>query len=138
MSSRPHFSPYIVYPNANAQPANTNSMAANFITEPTIIQKLSQISYSVVWTGTAPVGTISVQGSNDFSISPSGAVINPGTWNNLILSYGGSNTTAIPISGNSGNGIIDLASTGLYAIRLTYTATSGTGTATVIVNAKVA
>lgn len=139
MSSRPQLDPYTVYPNPLASPANTSSMASSFITQPTIVQKLSQISYSCVWTGTSPVGSISVQGSNDYSIKPGGAnaVENPGTWNNLVLSSGGATTTNIPVSGNSDHGLIDIASTGLYAIRLVYTAISGTGNMTVVINAKV-
>lgn len=139
MSSRPQLDPYIVYPNADANPPNTSSMAASFTSQPTIIQKLSQISYAVSWTGTTPIGTISIQGSNDYSIKPGGAnaIQNPGTWNSLILSFAGSNTTTIPISGNSGNGLIDIASTGMYAVRLIYTAASGTGNMTVTINAKV-
>lgn len=139
MSSRPQFSPYIVFPNANASPANTNSLAASFTSEPTIVQKLSQISYECTWTGSA-TGSLSVQGSNDFSITPGGMnfVQNPGTWTSLILSYNGGDTTSIPISGPTGNGIIDIASTGLYAVRLIYTAGTGTGSMTVTINAKVA
>src|ERR1700677_894538 len=139
MSSRPQFSPYVVYPNANASPASTSSMATSFTTEPTIVQKLSQISYECVWTGSA-IGFLSVQGSNDFSITPGGMnyVQNPGTWTSLILSYNGGDTTSIPITGSGGNGIIDIASTGLYAVRLIYTAASGTGSMSVVINAKVA
>ncbi len=139
MSSRPQLDPYTVYPNADASPANTSSMAASFTSQPTIVQKLSQISYSCSWTGTSPVGSISVQGSDDYSIKPGGAnaVQNPGTWNNLVLSYNSGTTTSIPISGNSGNGLIDIAATGIYALRLVYTATSGTGNMNVIVTAKV-
>lgn len=139
MSSRPQLDPYTVYPNADASPANTSSMASSFTTQATIVQKLSQISYSCSWLGTSPVGSISVQGSNDYSIKPGGAnaVQNPGIWNNLVLSFNGGTTTSIPISGNSDHGLIDIASTGLYAIRLIYTAVSGTGNMTVIINAKV-
>jgi hypothetical protein len=140
LSNRPQLDPYTVYPNPDASPANSSSMAASFTSQPTIIQKLSQISYACSWTGASPVGTISIQGSNDYSIKPGGAgyVQNPGTWNKLMLSYNGSALTDIPISGNSGNGMIDIAATGLYAIRLIYTATSGTGNMTVIITAKVA
>jgi len=115
-------------------------MASSFTSQPTVVQKLSQISYSCVWSGTAPVGTISIQGSNDYNIKPGGAtaVQNPGTWNNLVLSFAGGTTTSIPVSGNTGNGIIDIAATGLYAVRLVYTAVSGTGNMTVVINAKVA
>jgi hypothetical protein len=138
MSSRPQLDPHQVIPSPNATPANSGSMASNIASEPTIVKKLSQISYSVSWTGTSPVGTISVQGSDDYSQNNDGSVRNPGTWNNLPLSYSSSIVTAIPITGNTGNGMIDIASTGIYALRLFYTAGSGTGNLVAIVNGKVA
>lgn len=82
------------------------------------------------WTGTSPVGTISIQGSNDFSLNNALNPYNSGTWNTLTLNYGGSAVTTIPISGNSGNGIVDVTATGIYAVRLVYTAGSGSGTLT--------
>jgi hypothetical protein len=140
LSSRPQLDPYTVYPNPDASPANSSSMASSFTSQPTIVQKLSQISYSCSWAGASPVGTISIEGSNDYSIKPGGAgyIQNPGTWNKLVLSYNGSTITDIPLSGNSGSGMVDIAATGLYAVRLIYTAASGTGNMTVVINAKVA
>lgn len=112
-------------------------MATSFTSEPTIISSTSQISYAVVWSGT-PIGTLQVQASNDYSTNNDGSVRNTGTWNTLILSFAGATVTSIPITGTTGNGVIDLASTGLYAIRLSYTASAGTGTLTATINAKVA
>jgi len=137
MSSRPQFSPQIVIPSSQAQPASTGSMAANIISAPTIIQKLSMVSYSLSWSGSSPVGTASVQLSNDYSQNSDGSVNNPGTWNTMTLQVGGSSVTSIPISGNSGNGFIDITDCAAYAIRLIYSATSGTGTLQAIVNGKV-
>jgi hypothetical protein len=137
MASRPNFSPYIVIPNANAQPANTGSMASSIISAPTVISNLSLVSYGFSWTGTAPIGTVSVQVSNDFSLNPDGSVLNPGTWNSVTLLYQGALVTSIPITGNTGNGLIDVTPTAAFASRAVYTAGSGTGTLQVIINGKV-
>jgi hypothetical protein len=143
MAWRPQIDPYIVLPNEQGSPANNNSMAGNLISAPSIVGKLSMISYACVWTGSSPVGTISIEASDDFEYGPEGAnsILNPGTWNVMPVSYYNgfttSTVTTIPISGNTGNGMIDIAPTGIYAIRLIYTATSGTGNLTVTVSAKV-
>ena len=85
MSTRPQFSPYIVIPNALASPANTGDMSSSITSAPTIVQKLSMISYQASWAGTTPVGTISVQLSNDFSLNADGTVHNAGTWTTMTL-----------------------------------------------------
>jgi hypothetical protein len=145
MSTRPNFAPYVVLPNAYGSPANSSSMAVNLISQPTIVSRLSMINYACVWSGSSPVGTISVQASDDYELGPEGLnnpPINPGTWNTLPVSYYNGTTTstvtAIPVSGSTGNGMIDVATSGFYAIRLIYTAGSGTGSLTVTINAKVA
>jgi hypothetical protein len=130
MSTRPHIAPMVVL--------NAGSMAGNLTTLPTIIQKLSMISYAFVWSGTAPVGTVSVQVSNDYSVYPTGQVNNPGTWNTIVLNVGGTPSSTIPVTGATGNGFIDIDQMAAYAIRAIYTATSGTGSLTVILNSKVA
>lgn len=132
---RPNFPPYQIIPNTLY--GVSGSMASNITSPPTIIGQLTLISYSVLWTGSSPVGTVSVQVSDDYSVNNDGSVRNPGTWNFLPLSFSGSSTTTIPISGNTGNGMVDIAITGHYAIRLIYTATSGTGQMTAIINGKV-
>ena len=89
------------------------------------------MSYSYSWTGSSPSGTIAVQVSNDYSQNGDGTVNNPGTWNTLPLS------TIPTISGNSGNGLVDIDITGAYAIRTTYTPISGAGTLTAVFKGKV-
>lgn len=111
-------------------------MAANITSSATILQSLSKVSYQLKWTGSTPIGTIEVQGSLDYSLDSFGHVSNAGTWTTLTVTYNGTSTNTIDITGNSGNGIIDLT-TGIYALRLFYTATSGTGSLTAIVNGKV-
>jgi DUF971 family protein len=53
------------------------------------------------------------------------------------MSYGGSTVTSVPVTGNTGQGFIDILGTGAYAVRLFYDATSGTGSLTIVVNGKV-
>lgn len=124
MSSRPQFNPYKVIDNG--------SLSGNITSKVTIIQKLSLVSYEIVWTGTSPVGVISVQVSNDYEQNADGSTRVPGTWADLPLSV----TPAI--LGNSDSGFIDIEGLAGYALRLVYTRSSGSGTINATVNAKVA
>jgi len=130
MSTRSRIAPYTLP--ALDLASSSNSAA-------TLLQSNTAFSYAILWTGTSPVGTLSLQTSNDYSVDATGKVLNSGTWNTAPLNVNGAYATSISISGNSGNGMIDgLCTTGVNAIRLSYTAGSGTGTMTVIVTAKVA
>jgi hypothetical protein len=114
-------------------------MSADITSLPTIIQQLSMVSYAVSWAGAVPIGTISVEASNDYSLYPDSTVNNPGIWNPIPFVLNGTSVvTAIPVAGNSGNGFIDIDQHGAYALRLIYTATSGTGQLQVVINGKVA
>lgn len=137
MSTRSNLRPQIVIPSAQGSPANGSSMAANITSAPTVLQSLSKVSYSLSWSGTAPVGTASVQVSNDYAIGPNGLVINPGTWTTLELDVAGTPSMTVPITGATGTAFIDILETVAYAIRLQYTAASGTGTLQAIINGKV-
>lgn len=128
MSTRPIISPILVVTNGN--------MASNITSAPTILLNLSMLTYQVVWSGSTPVGTIALQGSDTYSLNPIGGTGNAGTWTTLTVTYNGANVTSIPVSGNTGSGIIEVT-TGIYAVRLVYTAGSGTGTMNVTANAKV-
>lgn len=87
------------------------------------------VSYSATWSGSSPVGTLAVEISNDYSQNEAGGVANAGNWTVL---------TSSAVSGNSGTIFFDVAQTAGYAIRLHYTRTSGSGSMTATVNAKVA
>ena len=137
MSTRTALRPQIVIPSAQGVPANSSSMAANITAAPTILNSLTLYSYSVSWTGVAPVGVLSVEASNDCVILAAGGV-SGGTWNPIPLGLLGATVFSIPISGNSGNGMIDIERHGVFAVRLVYTATSGTGTLSATINGKVA
>lgn len=121
MSSRPQIK-YPVVVNGD--------MSATITSQITIVQKLSEISYSCTWVGTAPVGTVTVEVSNDYEQNADGSVKTPGSWNPLPGVEG-------DVSGSSGNGFVDIYATGAYAMRLIYTPDSGTGLMQVIINAKV-
>lgn len=112
-------------------------MSGNITSQPTILQSLTSGSYALSWTGTSPVGTLSLQVSDDYSLEANGQVLNLGTWNTAPLSVGGTTVTTIPVTGNIGNGYIDILGTGAYAARLVYTAGSGTGTLNATVVGKV-
>jgi hypothetical protein len=122
MASRPILAPFPVITNA--------SMTTNVTSAVTVIQNISRVGYDISWTGT-PTGIFSVQVSNTYSQNSDGTVNNPGTWTTLTLS------APTAATGAPGNGFIDIDDISAYAIRLVYTATSGTGTLNVTINGKV-
>lgn len=129
MSDRPRIAPNLQAPLINGQ-----SMASNITSPATIIQGLPGISYDIAWTGT-PTGTFSVQVSNTYSQGANGAVITAGNWTTLPI---GAFVGTLPApSGSPGNGFIDVVGTEAYAIQLVYTASSGSGSLTVLPCAKV-
>ncbi len=124
MSSRPQLSPYKVITDGD--------MSGNLTSKVTIIDKLSLMSYAISWVGTTPVGTITVEVSNDYLQNADGSVKNAGTWNTLPLS------ATTDISGNTDNGFIDIELNAGYAMRLVYTRASGTGSMQATLASKVA
>lgn len=132
MSSRPFIKQYSVITDGD--------MSGNITSSATVIPTHTIGSYSYSWVGSSPVGTLSVEISNDYvaNESPDGKAANAGTWNTMYVSVnGGSPAASVPLSGNTGNGIIEW-STGAAAIRTKFTFTSGTGTLQAVVNCKVA
>jgi hypothetical protein len=124
MSSRPLIKPFQVITNG--------SMSSSIISDVTIIDNISVISYDISWSGTSPVGTMSVQVSNTYRENAnSTAVAVAGDWTSLPLS------STPSIASNSGNGAIDIDVTGFNAIRLVYNFISGTGTMNAWLSAKV-
>lgn len=123
MASRPILAPFSVVTNGD--------MSASITSDVTIIQNVSMISYDISWSGTSPVGDISIQVSNTYSKNADGSVKNAGNWTTLTLS------APTAISGNTGVGFIDITELSSYAIRLVYVRTSGTGTLNVMASGKV-
>ncbi len=106
------------------------SMTGSLTSAVTIMDQLVMLSYAIIWSGTNPVGSISVEVSNDYSVNANGAVRNAGTWKALPLS------TTSNVSGNSDSGFIDIDANAGYALRLVYTRVSGVGTMQVIAMGK--
>lgn len=129
MSSRPNAKKSVI--------TNGDMSAASITSAVTIIQDLCLISYGLSWSGSSPVGTAAVQVSNDYALNSDGSVNNAGTWTTLPFNISGVAVTALPVSGSTGTGFIDIDLTGAYAMRLVYTKGSGTGTLQAILNAKV-
>ncbi len=123
MASRPILPPQPVIVNGNM--AN-----ATIISAVTVIQNTSMISYDISWSGSSPVGAMTVQVSDSYSQNADGSVRNAGSWTTVPLSSPAS------VSGNTGNGFVEVV-TGAYAVRLVYTKASGTGTMQAIVSGKV-
>lgn len=131
MSLRPRIPPEQVITNGDMSTASITSAV-------TIIQSITLGTYSYSWSGTSPLGNLAIQISDDYSVYPNGAVNNAGTWNTVYVTLNGSSVVnAIPVSGNTGNGIVEWSS-GAYAIRTVYTKTSGTGTLQAFFAGKVA
>lgn len=129
MSTRTRIGPYPVI--------IAGDMSGNLTSKVTILQSISEFSYALNWSGTSPVGTVSVQFSNDYVLAPDGqTVLNAGTWTAAAISVNGSSATTAPVSGNTGTGFID-ASSSAYAVRLIYTAGSGTGSLNTVILGKV-
>lgn len=128
-------------PGALKQVITNGDMSAASVTSlVTLIPHISMLSYGYSWAGTTPIGVVSVEVSNDYKVGPNGAALNASTatWNTLTFLYNGALVTSIPVTGNTGNGQVDIFQTGAYAIRTKYTKTSGTGTIQATVNCKVA
>ena len=109
-------------------------MDSDFTSPPTIIQRLPGISYQILWTGN-PVGSFDVEVSNTYKQGPDGVALVDGTWETLP-SAALIGTLPAPM-GTDGSGIIDVVGTEVYAIRVKYTYTSGTGSAVITPCAKV-
>ena len=113
MASRPLFAP--------KQVITDGDMSGDIVSLVTIGSNISLGSYIASWSGATPVGTLTIEISNDYSENSDGSVRNPGTWAPFP-------DAVQDVTGNSGTGVFDFRDNGFYAMRLTYTATSGTGT----------
>lgn len=84
-------------------------ISSNVISPETQVKNLDQITYEVVWSGTSPVGEVTVETQVK------------DVWQAIAL-------PTISVSGNSGNHLITINSAShFHKLRLVYTATSGTG-----------
>jgi len=112
--------------------STSQSMASNFISEPTVIKYLDNCSYQILITTIDSTGSFAVQASNDYEPNEPGvAEPNPGNWAALPLS-------GAPTAGGADDSIvIDLNQLPYTALRVAYTVvTPGTGTCDIIFNSK--
>lgn len=122
MSSRPYLKPFQVITNG--------SMATSLTSLPTSIGQISQIGYTLSWTGT-PTGSFDVQVCNNAQFNSVGAYISgSGSWVSLPL------TPTISAAGSSDSAYADVIPTSAAFMRVVYTRVSGTGTLNVIVAGK--
>lgn len=120
MSQRSELRPYQAVTNGN--------MASEIVSAPSIIQKISLVSYSFSWSGSSPVGTLKIQISNDYSIDATGNVSNTGNWSDVSFTSGTGIVASVAVGGATGAVNINSPLLGVYAVRAVYTRTSGTGT----------
>lgn len=138
MSTRTNLSPQAVIGSIDGNDSGiSGDMSTNITSRPTILGSLSMGAYGIKWTGASPVGSISMQMSVDYKLNPNGTVENPGSWTTVPMTSGGTAMSVLPVTGNTGTGLIDVLGTGVRSVRLIYTAGSGTGTLTAQINAKV-
>ncbi len=117
---------------------SAGNMALTSVTsEATVFQGLSNLSYEVSWTGSTPVGTLALQVSNTYAPLADGTPGSGGVWTTVPLDVNGAYATSMPVSGNTGNGFIDVTLHAGYAARLVYTKGSGTGTLIATIAGKV-
>lgn len=100
---------------------NAQSMAGNISSSAVNINETMLGGIQAIWTGTAPVGTLTVQVSN----------AQPPTSDTDYTDFG-----SLAVSGNSGSDAFNLELLGFAYVRLVYTRTSGTGTMTATCNRK--
>lgn len=115
------------------QVATAQSLSATFISAPTVVKFLDNVSYQINITTTNSVGTFSVQASNDYQQDEvTDAVTNAGTWADLPLGGG------TPSAGAANDTIlINLNQLPFNAIRVKYTSSvAGTGTCSIVLQAR--
>ena len=103
---------------------NSEDISTSATSGVTNTSNLDKASIYLEWTGAAPVGTITVEATNDDPNSSSPV------WK--TVDFGSS----IDISGASGNHDLIFNEMPFNAIRLQYTSTSGTGTLNATIHAK--
>lgn len=100
----------VIFTNVNMATAGTQaSTAIN-------LDGIEECAIQISWVGTAPVGTLSYQGSND----------------NVVYTEFASGG----VSGNTGSGLVNIESPAYSWVQVTYTKTSGTGTLNGNINGK--
>lgn len=92
-------------------------LSADVISSPTNVQYSDNIGIQLNWAGTSPSGQISIEISNNYN-----PLTKIGTW--TALDFG----SPILIATNSGSHLININLVPFAWVRLSYSATSGSGT----------
>lgn len=120
MSIRSELRPYKVI--------SDGDITGNITSLPTVIQKISLVTYTYSWSGSSPLGTLAVQVSNDYSLDCQGNVANAGNWSAIPFLVSTATALSLALSGSPGAANITIPLCGAYAIRTIFIATSGSGT----------
>lgn len=108
---------------------SSGNMSSN-LTSPVIdVRSNDNIGIELVWTG-VPVGTFSVQVSEDYQQNDSGGVVLAGDWITLSLE------NPISANGSADSAYIDINQLAAPWLRVVYTATSGSGSLNGYLSAK--
>lgn len=108
---------------------DAHSLAASFNSDPTNINFLDNVGYEIDLSGAATFnGSIAVQASNSYKQDDEGNVVNTGTWITL--------TSQAIVAGSPSNSLFSLNQVPFAYLRLSITRTSGTGTMSAYVSAK--
>ena len=99
-------------------------MSGNITSSTTDVINLDKASIYISWSGTSPVGTIVVEATN------SDPVDSQSVWREVNMG------ATISVSGNSGSHDLIFTELPFRAIRLVYTATSGSGDLDATISAK--
>ena len=99
---------------------DAESLSASATSEPTNVANVDYCSIHVEWTGTSPLGTMTVEVRNG----------DKDTW--YALDFG----ATIAISGNTGDHQIVLTQMGFTDVRLQYARSSGVGSITATITTK--
>ena len=108
---------------------NGDMSQSSLTSAPTNIQFLDNVAIQFNFTG-APSGTFSIEVSADYEQDIGGATINVGNWVPVTL------PTPPVASGSAGSVFIDLNQLAAPWVRVKYTKTSGTGSLTAWISAK--
>lgn len=114
--------------------SESQSMAASFTTDPTVIQFLDNLAYQINCVTNNSQGIFSVEASLDYVPADpvAGKAANSGTWVELNLS---GPTLAVPAADT--DILIDLNQLPYKAVRLKYTSSvAGTGTCAIYLNSR--
>lgn len=105
---------------------NAVSMAATITSSPDNVEFLDNIGLQITWTSSNAVGTITIEGSNNYNQN-----LGSGTWFALTFAP----VLAQPASNNGDYGV-SINQFPWAWIRVVYTRSSGTGTLTAVLSAK--